>query len=75
VLAITAVADEAVTGGEHLLVPGMSESDDSEQMFPFIVCAQIYAFHRALRLGNSPDEPNAAGVVSRVVQGVTIHTR
>jgi tagatose-6-phosphate ketose/aldose isomerase len=74
VLAITAIADEAVAEGEHLLVPDMSGADDMEMIFPFIVCAQLYAFHRSLRVGNSPDEPNASGIVSRVVKGVTIHT-
>ncbi|MEP7242439.1 MAG: SIS domain-containing protein [Gammaproteobacteria bacterium] len=74
VLAITAVADEAALEGEHLLVPDMSTADDADLMFPFAVCAQLYAFHRSLRVGNSPDEPNASGIVSRVVRGVTIHT-
>ena len=74
VVAITSVQDEAAEGGEHLLVPGMAGASDAEQMFPLVVCAQLYAFHRALRVGNSPDNPNASGIVSRVVQGVTIHT-
>lgn len=74
VLAITAIDDEAVSGGEHLLVPSMSMADDVDQMFPYVVCAQLYAFHCSLRLNNSPDNPNAQGTVSRVVRGVTIHT-
>jgi len=39
-----------------------------------VVCAQLYAFHRALQLGNKPDEPSASGTVNRVVRGVTIHS-
>ena len=35
--------------------------------------AQIYALRQSLLLGVTPDRPNAAGVVNRVVQGVTIH--
>jgi tagatose-6-phosphate ketose/aldose isomerase len=71
VLAITAQEDR---GGENLFVPGLETAPDTELMLPFIVCAQLYAFHRALGMNNSPDNPNAAGTVSRVVQGVTIHT-
>jgi tagatose-6-phosphate ketose/aldose isomerase len=29
--------------------------------------------HCALRLGRTPDRPNASGTVNRVVQGVRIH--
>jgi len=74
VLAITGREDEAVSEGEHLLVPNMSTADDAEQMFPYVAWAQLYAFHCSLRMNNSPDNPNAEGTVSRVVRGVTIHT-
>jgi tagatose-6-phosphate ketose/aldose isomerase len=74
VLALSAREDEAIAEGEHLLVPNLSTAHDVEQMFPYLICAQLYAFHRSLKMNNSPDNPNAEGVVSRVVQGVTIHT-
>jgi tagatose-6-phosphate ketose/aldose isomerase len=73
VMAITARADEAVSQGEHLLIPDMHEASDTELAFPFIMCAQLYAFHRSLLMGNSPDNPSANGTVSRVVRGVTLH--
>jgi tagatose-6-phosphate ketose/aldose isomerase len=73
VLAISSREDAATQEGEHLLIPGMSAAADVEQMLPYVVCAQLYAFHRSLAMNNSPDNPNAQGIVSRVVQGVTIH--
>ena len=51
----------------------MSDAADAELILPFAVVAQIYAFHRALRLGLRPDTPCASGRVNRVVRGVTIH--
>ena len=42
--------------------------------FPYIVPAQLFAYHASLERGLTPDMPNKAGVVSRVVQGVQIHT-
>ena len=46
---------------------------DAGLCFPYMVCGQLYAFHRSLILGNSPDQPSRSGTVSRVVRGVTIH--
>ena len=73
VVAITAQTDDAASQGDHLLVGQMTDAGDGALAFPYIVCAQLYAFHRALSLGNSPDQPSAAGTVTRVVSGVTIH--
>jgi len=44
-----------------------------ELCFPYAVFAQTFAFLRSLSLGLRPDTPNARGVVSRVVQGVSIY--
>lgn len=74
VIALTAQADDALTKGEALHLSQMEHAGDEELSFPFIVCAQLYAFHRALALGNRPDQPNDSGTVSRVVRGVTIHS-
>jgi tagatose-6-phosphate ketose/aldose isomerase len=41
--------------------------------FPYAMFAQSLALLRSLSLGVRPDNPNAAGTVSRVVKGVTIH--
>lgn len=73
VVALTARAGDGAMDGDHLLVAGLADADDGVLAFPYVVCAQLYAFHRALRLGNAPDQPSASGTVSRVVSGVTIH--
>ena len=74
VIAITAQAQDAVAEGEYLHVPHAPEAGDADLYYPYIVCGQLYAFHRSLSLGNKPDEPSNSGTVSRVVRGVTIHT-
>jgi len=74
VIAITAQAHEGVTQGEHLHLPQLAGAADGELYYPYIVCAQLYAFHRSLSVGNTPDQPSNSGTVSRVVRGVTIHT-
>jgi tagatose-6-phosphate ketose/aldose isomerase len=74
IIAITGQIEDAVARGEYLQVEHLERAHDEELSFPFIVCAQLYAFHRALILGNRPDQPNDSGTVSRVVRGVTIHS-
>jgi tagatose-6-phosphate ketose/aldose isomerase len=44
-----------------------------ELCLPYLVFAQQLALLRSLSLGITPDSPNAAGTVNRVVQGVTIY--
>lgn len=46
---------------------------DLELCLPYAVFAQTLAMLRSLSLGLSPDNPNAAGTVNRVVKGVTIY--
>jgi tagatose-6-phosphate ketose/aldose isomerase len=46
---------------------------DLELCLPYAMFAQSLALLRSLSLGVRPDTPNAAGTVSRVVKGVTIH--
>jgi len=74
VIAVTAQVHDAVTQGEHLHVPHLADAPDGELYFPYIVCGQLYAFHRSLSVGNTPDQPSNSGTVSRVVSGVTIHS-
>jgi tagatose-6-phosphate ketose/aldose isomerase len=74
VIAVTAQIHDAVTQGEHLHVPHLADAPDAELYFPYIACGQLYAFHRSLSVGNTPDQPSNSGTVSRVVSGVTIHT-
>lgn len=74
IIAVTAQAGDSGTPGENLRVAGLAEACDGELYFPYVVCAQLYAFHRSLALGNTPDQPSNSGTVTRVVHGVTIHT-
>jgi tagatose-6-phosphate ketose/aldose isomerase len=69
VLAITAQDD----AGETLRVGGASGFADADLLFPYIVPAQLFGLQCSLRLGRTPDRPNASGTVNRVVQGVRIH--
>jgi len=46
---------------------------DLELCLPYVVFAQSLAMLRSLSLGLSPDRPNVAGTVNRVVQGVSIY--
>jgi tagatose-6-phosphate ketose/aldose isomerase len=59
--------------GEQIHVEGMAEANDLELALLYIVVAQTFALTQSLALGLTPDRPNAAGVVNRVVQGVNIH--
>jgi tagatose-6-phosphate ketose/aldose isomerase len=74
IVAVTALADDATGPGESLHVAGFAAAGDGELYFPYVVCAQLYAFHRSLALGNTPDQPSHSGTVTRVVHGVTIHS-
>ena len=73
VVAITAQADEIETRADVIRVPSMEAATDIELLFPYMLYAQMYSFHRAVALGNTPDNPCPTGEVNRVVQGVTIH--
>ena len=53
---------------------GMENAVDAELLFPFIVPAQLIGLAVSHALGLQPDQPNASGTVTRVVQGVRIHT-
>jgi tagatose-6-phosphate ketose/aldose isomerase len=50
-----------------------ADLSDLELCLPYAVFAQTIALQRSLSLGLRPDNPNAAGTVSRVVKGVSIH--
>ena len=73
VVAITAQLDDQVRQGDYWLADGMQDATDAGLLFAYILVAQIYAFHLAVELGNTPDNPCPTGEVNRVVQGVTIH--
>jgi tagatose-6-phosphate ketose/aldose isomerase len=69
---VIAVTSDTTVQGDSLQVGAPSAGDDA-LCFPYMVCGQLYAFHRSVMLGNSPDQPSRSGTVSRVVRGVTIH--
>jgi tagatose-6-phosphate ketose/aldose isomerase len=60
-------------GVDGLEFDGMDAASDLEIALLDVVFAQVLALRQSLELGLAPDTPNAAGVVNRVVQGVTIH--
>jgi tagatose-6-phosphate ketose/aldose isomerase len=71
---LAAVADRVVS----LAPAGAGASTDAGipdelRVLTDIVVCQILAVHASRRLGLSPDNPSPGGVITRVVQGVTIH--
>lgn len=73
VIAVTAQDDAAL--GDRIAIAGLETAKDCDLIFPYIIGPQIFAFESSLRHGLSPDNPNTAGTVNRVVQGVIIHER
>ena len=74
VICITAQSDDVIDDENVIYVPEMEKATDVELLFPYMLFAKIYAFHSAVSLGNTPDNPCPTGEVNRVVQGVKIHT-
>jgi len=60
-------------GTDHVAVPAMAGADDVDLLWPYIAVAQVFAFHAARARGVNADNPNPAGVVNRVVQGVRLY--
>ena len=73
IVVISAQSAPQLAASDSLMLAGMESAQDSFLLFPYIVCAQIYAFQHALAIGNTPDNPSASGTINRVVQGVNIH--
>jgi tagatose-6-phosphate ketose/aldose isomerase len=63
----------APSDGESIAIPAAAGASNLALCFPYAVFAQMLAFLQSLTLGLKPDTPNARGVVSRVVQGVSIY--
>lgn len=72
ILALSGRADGRLLG-EHVLFAGMDGASDIELSLLHVIVAQCYALAESLARGLRPDVPNTAGVVNRVVQGVTIY--
>lgn len=73
VIALTSPGYPGDQGKDAFLLEGTAGWPDLELLFPYIVFAQMFAFHQAVKAGCRPDSPNVSGTVNRVVQGVTIH--
>jgi len=73
VLAVTARPFAPIAGVDAIEVPHLADAEDVDLVVPDVALAQMLVFHASLRFGLSPDRPNLAGTVNRVVQGVTIH--
>jgi tagatose-6-phosphate ketose/aldose isomerase len=73
VIAITAQPDIGDAHPDNFLLPALASVADLGLCLPFVIFAQSLALMQSLALGISPDNPNAAGTVSRVVRGVSIY--
>ncbi len=73
VVALTGQVDEASAHPDHFLLTDMAGAGDLELALPMLLFVQVFALLSSLALALTPDSPNAAGTVSRVVRGVTIH--
>jgi tagatose-6-phosphate ketose/aldose isomerase len=70
---ILALSARDLKDGEQVRIEGLADANDLELALLYVLIAQTFALTQSLALGLTPDRPNAAGVVNRVVQGVTIH--
>lgn len=73
VVAIAAQTDPVIEAGPYILLPPSRHFIDMEQVFCFLMYAQVFALTQSISVGNTPDTPSANGTVNRVVQGVVIH--
>jgi tagatose-6-phosphate ketose/aldose isomerase len=61
--------------GFHDVLPAVVPSSPDDLRTPFeILIPQLLGYHLSLGLGLNPDNPSPDGVISRVVQGVKIHS-
>ena len=66
-------SEDGVGRVASLIIPGMSDAPDLELVPLLVLFAQVFALLASLANGLTPDRPDPAGTVNRVVQGVTIH--
>ncbi len=72
ILALAARPDH-IGSVDRIIYSGMGDAADLELAPLHAVVAQSFALLQSLALGLTPDHPDPAGTVNRVVQGVTIH--
>jgi len=70
---IVEVSAHARPGTDAIDVHAMDSATDLDLLWPFLAAAQVYAFLASRALGVTPDNPNPAGLVNRVVQGVRVY--
>jgi tagatose-6-phosphate ketose/aldose isomerase len=70
---IVEVSAQPRAGADGIAVPAMARAADADLLWPYLAIAQIHAFLRSRALGVTPDNPNPAGLVNRVVQGVRLY--
>ena len=72
---VLAVGEAAYAGtaGTDALRIGATGGNAIAACLSMLVFAQFFALMRSLALGITPDNPNASGIVSRVVKGVSIY--
>lgn len=63
----------AGAGADGIAIGGMAGAEDLDLLWPCLAVAQLNAFLTARALGVTADNPNPAGLVNRVVQGVRLH--
>lgn len=63
----------ASAGADAIAVRGMDAAADLDLLWPYVAVAQVYALLASRALGVTPDNPNPAGTVNRVVQGVRLY--
>ncbi len=63
----------AAEDADTLVVTGLEDAQDQDLLYPYVAAAQTYALLHSLALGVTPDNPNPAGMVNRVVQGVQLY--
>jgi tagatose-6-phosphate ketose/aldose isomerase len=63
----------AEVGVDCIAVPGLAAATDLDLLWPYVAIAQTYAFLNSRAMGVTPDNPNPAGLVNRVVQGVHLY--
>lgn len=73
VVALTTEVDSVIAEGDYFQIPNLTDADDAELIFPFLLFSQIYAFTRSHEFGIGPDNPCPSGEVNRVVRGVNIY--
>ena len=77
VIALTEKNDETVSKYADYLISvngkGEAFNNDFYLALLYVIFAQTLAMKKSIQLGFSPDNPSPDGVISRVVQGVTIY--